>query len=282
MRAQRTAIACESLGLCSRCSLGPLRGHMVPCTLHRRVVLAKCGLARDGELLHVELAHGFEVELAGFAASLKEGQLQRLGPGEGQVPRARALGLVDGREAGCGVLQGLATREEVGALHGAGEDTAEHVDIGLADFRGGVVRGAVLTRVDHVGLERRSLHVDAVVNHRFVEHGLHLHVDAHGGLEIVVPHERNVGLHDGHEALGLADERVPREVLHVGLNGKGRDLAIPDLERRAPLGEAGARSAVLLAARSEGVEALHDCLPAAPGERVHLEVGLHAGHNAAV
>lgn len=53
-------------------------------------------------------------------------------PREGQVPRvARGLELVHSVEASGGVVEGLASRQKVGRLHGGGEATTKHVQVGL-------------------------------------------------------------------------------------------------------------------------------------------------------
>mmetsp|Transcript_58181 Transcript_58181/g.185290 ORF Transcript_58181/g.185290 Transcript_58181/m.185290 type:complete len:441 (+) Transcript_58181:934-2256(+) len=244
-------------------------------------VLAEGSGPGDLELGQVEGLHRGQVEAALPLADLEEGHLNRRRPREGEVPGLRALGLVDCRQASRGVLEGLPPREVVGGLHGAGEDAVELVDVGLRDLLHGVGGRALLARVDHVGLEERALHEHPVEEHLVEELGLDLHVDAHGRLEVVLAGEGHVGLHDGHEPLGLADERVPGEVPHVGLDHEvgGLPRGQVDGDGRAPLGELAASVLELLAARREGVEPLHHGCAVLPGKRVDLEMGLDPGHD---
>ena len=57
------------------------------------------------------------------------------------------------------------------------------LEVGGGDLLDGVASGAGLARVDHVGLEDGALHVDAVVEHRLEEDGLHLDVVAEVGFQ---------------------------------------------------------------------------------------------------
>ena len=141
---------------------------------------------------------------------------------------------------------------------------------------------AVQSGVDDVRLESGALHENAVVEHGLVQGALNLDVHHHRRLQVVAPLQADIGLHDGHETLGLADEGVPREVVHVGLDGEGGRLARRDVDHEgaSPLCELGARLGVLRAPHREGVEALHDGRPALAGELVDLQVGLHAGNDA--
>ena len=75
---------------------------------------------------------------------------------------------------GGGVRKRLPTGEEVGALHGDGEAAPEDVDVGLGDLLHGVRDGAVLPRIDHIGLQEGAFHEDPVVQHGLVQNRLHL------------------------------------------------------------------------------------------------------------
>mmetsp|Transcript_18304 Transcript_18304/g.57568 ORF Transcript_18304/g.57568 Transcript_18304/m.57568 type:complete len:436 (+) Transcript_18304:184-1491(+) len=248
------------------------------------VVEAPGGVGGDLELGGVERGHGVEGHDAGLAgAEVEEGELEGGGPGEGEVPGVSGpLGLVDRREAGGGVLEGLPAAEVVDAANGDGHAAAQELEVGLGDVLDRVVDGARETRVDHVGLEDGALHVDAVLDHGVVQLGLDGRVDREGGLEVVASFERDVGLDYGHEALGLRDERVSREVAHVGLYGEARRSPARDvdLEGGPPLGELAAPRRVLGEADVERVEALHHRVAARSRQREHLEVRLAAGGDA--
>ena len=86
-------------------------------------------------------------------------------------------------------------------------------DVRGRDVVQGVRRRAVLPRVDHVGLQRAALHVNAVVDHRLEEARLHVNVDAHGIRKGVFPGERHIRLDNRHQTRLLADERVAGKIL---------------------------------------------------------------------
>ena len=67
-------------------------------------------------------------------------------------------------------------------------------------------------------------------------------------LDVVVGVHQHLGLDDRHDPLLLAERRVARERVRVDLDAVGRGDAVADRDHRAPLGEAGAEAAVLLAA----------------------------------
>mmetsp|Transcript_19634 Transcript_19634/g.66807 ORF Transcript_19634/g.66807 Transcript_19634/m.66807 type:complete len:407 (+) Transcript_19634:260-1480(+) len=257
------------------------RRHVVALPGPRHVLPPRCR-ARHLELLEVQLCHLVQHQLSLTLAQLEQRHLQRGAPAEGEVPGRVPLGLVHGAQPRRGVREALPAAEVVGPAHGDGHAAPEHVDVGLGDLVHGVGLGAAPPRVDDVRLEHRALHVHAVVQHRLVQRRLDLDVDCHGLLQVVAPLEAHVGLDDGHEAHVLADERVAREVKHVLLDDEVARLAVRhvDLQRGAPLGELAPGGVVLLAPRREAVEALHHGGAPLPRHGVHLEVGLHAGHDA--
>jgi hypothetical protein len=98
-----------------------------------------------------------------------------------------------------------------------------------------------------------------VVAERLVEGGEDALRGGGAGPDVVAAVGEYLGLHDGHQPVLLADERVPREALDVLPDGELGGLPLPrgaDLEHGAPLGKARAGLVVLGAACAQGVEAL--------------------------
>ena len=191
------------------------------------------------------------------------------------------LHLVDHAQPRRGILERLSAAQVVGARHSGREAPREHVEVRLRDFLDAVARRAALARVDDVRLERRSLHVDTVLEHGVVECALHLDVDGDGVLERVVSLEADIRLDDRAQSLALADERISREVEHICVDDELARLAVADVDvdGRSPLGEPRSCVVVLLAPRRKAVESLHDGVSVLSGQFVHLEVRLDAGHD---
>ena len=113
-----------------------------------RGVLAARRRPRDGELLHVQVAHRLELQAVLPLAQLEQGHLQRRRPGEGEIPGVpRRLVLVDGVQARRRVLQALPAAEKVGGDHRGGcagrrqghRGRIQGFDAGIdADFGGAV------------------------------------------------------------------------------------------------------------------------------------------------
>mmetsp|Transcript_105480 Transcript_105480/g.278565 ORF Transcript_105480/g.278565 Transcript_105480/m.278565 type:complete len:236 (-) Transcript_105480:165-872(-) len=224
------------------------------------------------ELFEVQRAHVVEGHLAARAlAELEEGSLQRPAPREAKVPGLVRFHLVHGVQARGRVLEALASAEVVHPGNRHRHHPAEHRQVCVRDLLNGVGLGAVQAWVDEVRLHDAAFHEDAVVQHRLVEGGLHLSVHLDRGLERVRALHHDVGLHDGHDTLVLADQSVPGEVLHVGPDRQVRRAPVLcDRQRAPPFREFAARRLVLRAAGGQRVEALHDGVAAGTGERVHL------------
>lgn len=117
--------------------------------------------------------------------------------------------LVDRAQPGRRVLQRLSPAEKVNSGHRRRHHPAQGSHRGFPDLLCCKLYLAPAPWVYHVGLERRALHEDAVVQHGLVEVRLDLDVDADGRLEVVVAVKADVRLDDRYEALVLADEGVP-------------------------------------------------------------------------
>jgi hypothetical protein len=67
--------------------------------------------------------------------------------------------------------------------------------------------------------------------------GLHFDVHPDRGFQVVRAFQSDVGLHDRYQALGLANQRVSRQIPHVGFDCQIGRLAVRDVDfkRRPPL-----------------------------------------------
>jgi hypothetical protein len=83
------------------------------------------------------------------------------------------------------------------------------------------------------------------------------------------PSNQHLGLDDRDESRLLAEGGVARKSVGVGVDAvRGRDIGA-DRDDGAPLGEAGAETAVLGQALAEPVQALGDQLAGAAGQKGH-------------
>mmetsp|Transcript_5691 Transcript_5691/g.23652 ORF Transcript_5691/g.23652 Transcript_5691/m.23652 type:complete len:432 (+) Transcript_5691:393-1688(+) len=214
---------------------------------------------------------------------LEAGLLERAAVGEGEGPGLLGVEGVHGVERERGLLLGHAAREEGDAGDGGRHGVLEDADGGLGDFRHGRGRFGRLARADHVGLEERALEEDLVVRELLVARRDDLLGDLGGDLDRVGAVHEDLGLDDGHEAVGLADRRVARERLGVLVDRehrRRRARRVLDVEHGAPFGEARALGIVRRAALAEVVDALRHRLAVGPEQRLHALVDLDAGNDA--
>mmetsp|Transcript_3391 Transcript_3391/g.10169 ORF Transcript_3391/g.10169 Transcript_3391/m.10169 type:complete len:468 (-) Transcript_3391:987-2390(-) len=172
--------------------------------------------------------------------------LQSLAVREGQMPRHLVFEeLVHHHEVdGCRLLvvliQSRLPRKEEDARHRNGHCAEQGLD--RVRRHGRTVRlGARKAVLHHVWLQDCALEVD-VVQSKCLELGsqyLLRHLRAVGDVVGAVGHD--LGLHDGHEALALADGGVTCQGVHRVLDGQvaGQALCGVKLQDVPPLGEAG-------------------------------------------
>mmetsp|Transcript_26853 Transcript_26853/g.83993 ORF Transcript_26853/g.83993 Transcript_26853/m.83993 type:complete len:269 (+) Transcript_26853:255-1061(+) len=225
---------------------------------------------------HIRAKHGVGVGVgAGLESLLRSllvlllahpgddaGLLQCLAIREGEMPRHLPLEElvhrheVDGRRLLVVLVQCRLTREEEDAGHGGRHRAEQGLD---RVCRHGLVicLGPCQAVLDHVGLQDCALEVDVVERQRLELGGQDLlrHLGAVGDVVGAVGHD--LGLHDGHEALALADGGVARQGVH-GVGDRhvaGQALRGVELQDVAPLGEAGALLVGLRGALLEVVKA---------------------------
>lgn len=87
----------------------------------------------------------------------------------------------------------------------------------------------------------------------------------------------DLGLHDGHQAVLLANAGVAGQGLHVLLDGQLRgSAAVRDADHAAPLGKACAHGVVLCAPRAKVSDALGHRLAIGAGNGLHSLVHLQS------
>eukprot|EP00968_Pinguiococcus_pyrenoidosus_P027243 scaffold7362_cov266-Pinguiococcus_pyrenoidosus.AAC.8 len=141
--------------------------------------------------------------------------------------------LVHGGKTCGGVLERLSAAEVVDGGNRHGHASAQDLQVGLGDLLDGVRRGAVAARIHHVRLQHRAFHEHAVIQHGLVQARLHRDVHVHGSLQVMDALQRDVRLHDGHEALVLGDERKAGKILPGGTDGAWHGLGEPFCARQA-------------------------------------------------
>mmetsp|Transcript_25209 Transcript_25209/g.65125 ORF Transcript_25209/g.65125 Transcript_25209/m.65125 type:complete len:247 (+) Transcript_25209:255-995(+) len=184
------------------------------------VVLAlhgqRVGLGADVELLR---RRRLVLLLAG--PHLKAGLLQSAAVREGERPRLLRLELVHLVEDHGGLLLRHAAREEGHGRNGRRHRALQALHRHLRDLRrrGLLGRRRRLAVAHHVRLEERALEQHVVVAELLVARRDHLLGDDLRRLDRVVAVHEHLRLDDRHEAVRLADRRVPRKRLGVLLDG---------------------------------------------------------------
>lgn len=146
-------------------------------------VFASRSVRRNLQLLQVESPHVLQRHGAILpTAELEERHLQGRAPREAQIPRRIALDLVDGIQPRSGILQILPTTQEIHAADCHWHYATQCGNVRFCDLLYCVGSWATETRVHHVGLQDATLHVHAVLEHRFVESSLHLYIHCNGSV----------------------------------------------------------------------------------------------------
>lgn len=139
---------------------------------------------------------------------------------------------------------------------------------------------AVRARSNHVRLEQSSFQKNMVIIQCLVNSSKHSFSDGSTFDNVMSPIGQNLGLHDRHQPILLANDRIPSQPLRVLLDRQFRRLVRSDFQHRAPLGESRAGLVVLLAPRSEGIEALRGGFAVGAGQFDDAFVDLDAGNDA--
>ena len=170
--------------------------------------------------------------------------LQCLAVGEGEMPGKVRVELVHGTEIDGGLLlivlveRRLAGKEE-DARHGHRHRPQERLHCELCNGLSICLR-PFQTILDHVRLQHGALQVDVVVGQSF-ELGRQDNLRHFAAvLDVVVSVGHDLGLHDGHQALALANGRVAGQCVN-GIHDRqvaGQALLGIELKHIAPFGEA--------------------------------------------
>mmetsp|Transcript_109127 Transcript_109127/g.152548 ORF Transcript_109127/g.152548 Transcript_109127/m.152548 type:complete len:365 (-) Transcript_109127:137-1231(-) len=220
--------------------------------------------------------------------------LQCLAVGEGEMPRKVRVELVHGAEVDGSLLlvvlvQGRLTREEENAWHGHRHRAQQRLHREFGN-RLGTRLGTFETVLDHVRLQHGTLQVDVVVSQGFKLGRQHLLRHLATVVNVVVSVGHDLGLHDGHQALTLADGRIACQRVngvHDGQVARQAFLGIK-LEHIAPFGEAGPFLVGLRATFLKVIQAFRGNLWMSQGPNlraphallvvslVHLDAGDHA------
>mmetsp|Transcript_70007 Transcript_70007/g.158875 ORF Transcript_70007/g.158875 Transcript_70007/m.158875 type:complete len:451 (-) Transcript_70007:72-1424(-) len=191
------------------------------------------------------------------------GLLECLAVRKGQVPRHLGLAQlvhvaeVNGRHFLIVLVQRRLAGQEEDAREGRGDIAQQGLHSELGDQ---LVRslGSPDAGLNHVGLQEAPREVDVVLCQRLElgNQDLLRHLRAVADVVRAVGHD--LGLHDGHQPLALADRGVARQRVDGVGDGEvaGQALLWIELQDVAPLGEAGALLVGLLAALLEVVQAL--------------------------
>lgn len=78
-----------------------------------------------------------------------------------------------------------------------------------------------MARGYHVGLQQGAFQVDVVITQSLVDGGQHLLSDILAALQVVVPIGEDFGLHNGHNAILLADAGVTGQDVGILHDGEG-------------------------------------------------------------
>lgn len=187
---------------------------------------------------------------------LESRRLQGATKGEGQGPGLGNLrDLVHGCQVSGGLLFRLTARQKHDSGdsrgHGTGQSTESEVSSGLD-----ISLGAFSTVQDHVGLQEGTLQKDMVVVESLVAGGKHALGNGSADLNAVRTISQDLGLDNGDQAVGLADDGITGQGVGVLVNGELRRAAVADLEDSTPLGKSSALLVVLGAALAEVVNSL--------------------------
>ena len=218
-------------------------------------VLAQSGEAVTASTMEQGILGGFHVLLLSLPR-LQHARLEGTAVGEREPPGLCRLVGVDGVKVDGGDNLRLASGEEGDPGDCNGEGALERGDGRGCNVLGGVLLGAADSREHHVRFEEGALQVDVVVAESLVDgcEGPLGRIDA--GLEVVVAVRQDLRLHDGAEAVHLADAGVAGQDVGVLPDRELRGLLAADFQNAAPLGKAGTSLVVLLAALSKSVEPL--------------------------
>ena len=151
---------------------------------------------------------------------LQHARLEGTAVGERQPPGLGGLVGVDGVEVDGGDDLRLASGEEGDPGDGHGEGALECGDGRGRHVLGGVLLGAADSREHHVGLEEGALEVDVVVAESLVDGRQSPLGGVDAGLEVVVAVGEDFRLHDGAEAVHLADAGVSGQDVGVLSDGQ--------------------------------------------------------------
>ena len=173
------------------------------------------------------------------------------------MPRPFEIGdLVHGIEVETGLLLALASGKEVDADEAGRTSPAQREDSPIGDFLGSDF-GAVYVGgagSDHVGFEETALEVDVVVFQSFEDLCQDFLGDLLGLLDAVRPVAKDLGLHDRHQSVHLADRRVTGQTPGVLLNRQLAGTMLVDFQDRPPFREPTPHVVVLFAASGQSVQ----------------------------
>ena len=114
-----------------------------------------------------------------------------------------------------------------------------------------------------------------------VEHLVqHLLGDIGAARQRVIAIDQHLGLDDGHHALRLADGRIARQRVRIGLDSEAAGQRVGHVVHRAPLGEARALRLVGLQPLAQPIEPLGHLVVGRQCQRDLAGVDLDAGHDA--
>ena len=232
------------------------------------------GLGAPEELL---LGQGRVLRVLGPAG--QRGGLQGAAEAEGERPGQGGTAPVDRLQVGGGLALRLAAGQEADAGHGRGHAAGQGLDGGDGHLPALVLGLAALARAHHAGGQQGALHQHVVVGQGLVQEGQRLLRGPLRRAQVVVAVRQYLQLHDGHEAVLLADGGEAGEDVGVGLHGQVGRGVLGDPQRAAPLGEEGARALVGLEALGQVVQALRRQLLQGARQRHPARVRLDAGHD---
>src|SRR5260370_30171194 len=146
-------------------------------------------------------------------------------------------------------------------------------------LRAGSVR-SLLSRDDHVGLENHALEHDAVLE-ELIEYRLQNGArDFLAALDRMSAVHQDFRLNDRHDVVFLAESRVARQGMSIGLDRECSRDPVADIDDGAPLGEARAELVILNQAFAQAVETFGNRLALELGQRLGTGIDLDAWDDA--
>lgn len=116
--------------------------------------------------------------------------------------------------------------------------------------------GASGTWGNHIGLEKKTLNDELLVNESFHDSGEDSLRSFSADLNVVVTVSKDLGFNDGNKTIVLADATVSGKTVSDVLDGNLRWSAVTNLANSSPLGESAAFFVVLLASLGKSIKTL--------------------------